>query len=267
MYLKQTFSMMLLLLTLVLPWASVADHSWGVYKWKPSSIPFNLDLIDNVNSDWEGHLLLASNDWSTSAVLGTTVVPGSISTDPSICEAESGNVQVCNAEYGSTGWLGLAQISISKRSITAGVAKLNDTYFNTDRYNSAPWRRVVMCQEVAHTFGLGHQDETFDNANLGSCMDYTNDPDGSINSQLSNEYPNQHDFDQLVTIYSDSKTCNPRSPKCNSTFSPGNAAHANARWGRLVSGHGGVETYEKVLNNGVKIITYVIWTLEHAASH
>lgn len=58
-----------------------------------------------------------------------------------------------------------------------------------------------MCQEIAHDFGLDHQDENFSNQNLGSCMDYTNDPDGGGAYGPSNERPNQHDFDQLVSIY------------------------------------------------------------------
>ena len=52
-----------------------------------------------------------------------------------------------------------------------------------------------MCQEVGHTFGLDHQDENFNNANLGTCMDYTNDPS-------TNQHPNKHDYDELITIYS-----------------------------------------------------------------
>ena len=81
--------------------------------------------------------------------------------------------------------------------ITQAVAKMNDTYFNTATYNSPAWRRLVMCQEIAHDFGLDHQDEDFDNANLGSCMDYTSDPDGPP----SNEHPNAHDFAQIDDIY------------------------------------------------------------------
>jgi hypothetical protein len=54
-----------------------------------------------------------------------------------------------------------------------------------------------MCQEIAHDFGLAHQDETFNNPNLGSCMDYTSDPDGPP----SNEHPDAHDLLQLQTIY------------------------------------------------------------------
>ena len=71
---------------------------------------------------------------------------------------------------------------------------MNDTYFNTHKYNTPAWRQMVMCQEVGHTFGLDHQDENFDNANLGTCMDYTNDPS-------TNQHPNQHDYDELALIY------------------------------------------------------------------
>lgn len=269
MYLKQKSAFILSLLLFALPGVSIADHSWGSYKWKVSSLPFNLNLGDNVDSTWDGHLLGASTDWSVSTVIDTTVVAGSTAADPLSCSAENGNVQVCNAEYGQTNWLGLAQIYIRDSTITAGLAKLNDTYFNTANYNTPAWRQMVMCQEVAHTFGLSHQDETFDNVNLGSCMDYTSDPGGTLEGNLSNEYPNQHDFDQLVAIYTDSKGsgCNPKSPKCSAGFSAGNSAHSNAEWGRLVSRHGGAETYEKVLGNGNRLLTFVTWTLEHTDSH
>ena len=260
-----------LLFALILPSVSIADHSWGKYKWKPSNIPFNLNLGDNVNDIWGGHLMGVSTDWSLSTVLDTTVVGGS--TTPELCDPELDNVQVCNAEYGNTNWLGIAQIYTRGTGIIAGLAKVNDTYFNTTTYDTPPWRRLVMCQEVAHTFGLAHQDETFDNVNLGTCMDYTDDPDGSIKGQFGNEYPNQHDYDQLESIYSDTKSgkedgsCNPKSPKCNAAFALDNSAHGHAQWGRLVSGHGGVETYEKDLGIGFRLITHVIWTLEHADDH
>lgn len=251
---------------------TVADHSWGKYKWKPGSIPFTLTLGDNVDSSWDGHLITSSVYWSASTVIDTFVDTGS--TDPISCSPEAGNVQVCNAEYGDTGWLGIAQIYGRGSSITAGVAKLNDTYYNMPFYNTAAWRLMVMCQEVAHTFGLSHQDETFDNVNLGSCMDYTDDPDGSIDGELSNEYPNQHDYDQLESIYASTKGgkndggseggggCNPKSPKCNPA-----ATGDHAQFGRLMSGRGGKEVYVKDLGNGLKMTTHVTWTLEHIREH
>src|SRR5215218_7529378 len=185
--------------------AAQANHSWGNYHWARTSNPFTLKLADNVTSQWDTYLRTTSSDWSLSSVLDTRVVGGR--TSSATCSPTSGRVEVCNAAYGENNWLGLAQIWISSRQhIVAGTTKVNDTYFNTATYNTPPWRNLVMCQEVGHTLGLDHQDEIKNNANLGTCMDYTNDPDGGAGgaseTDPSNEHPNKHDYDQLVTIYS-----------------------------------------------------------------
>ncbi|CAN5260906.1 hypothetical protein BH20ACT24_BH20ACT24_06280 [soil metagenome] len=173
-----------------------ANHSWANYHWARPANPFTIQLGDNVTAAWDSYLGTTSSDWSQSSVLDTVIVPGN--TTGRRCRPTAGRVEVCNAKYGNNGWLGLAQIWLSGSHITQGTAKVNDTYFNQAQYNTPAWRNLVMCQEVAHTFGLDHQDENFNNANLGSCMDYTNDPDGPP----SNEHPNAHDFEQLETIYS-----------------------------------------------------------------
>lgn len=77
------------------------------------------------------------------------------------CRPTSGLIEVCAASYGNNGWLGLAQIWISGTHITQGTAKMNDYYFNQSPYNTPAWRRLVVCQELAHDFGLNHQDENF----------------------------------------------------------------------------------------------------------
>jgi hypothetical protein len=151
-------------------------------------------------------------------------VAGSVS--PKTCKATAGRVEVCNSTYGNNGWLGIASISVTGGThITQGTVKLNDTYFNTAQYNTPAWRNLVTCQEVGHTFGLDHQDENFNNANLGTCMDYTNDPS-------TNQHPNQHDYDELVTIYShvDSTSTVGSAP---AGASVGNSPEC---WGTLVSG-------------------------------
>jgi hypothetical protein len=183
-------------------------------------------------------------------VLNLTKVAGSV-TNPRNCRPTSGRIEVCNAKYGSTGWLGVAQIWASGSHITQAVAKMNDTYFNTAQYNTPAWRRLVMCQEIAHDFGLDHQDENFNNANLGTCMDYTSDPDGPP----SNEHPNQHDYDQLVTIYShlDSTTTIGAMPAgmANGEF------HSQADWGQAIatSSHGKPILFERDFGNGYKMFT------------
>ena len=128
------------------------------------------------------------DDWNKSSVLDLKVVAGE--TTPKQCKPKAGKLQACNATYGNNGWLGLAQIWISSGHITQGTAKQNDTYFNRAPYNTDPWRRLVLCQEIAHVFGLDHQDETHGNTNLGSCMDYTNAPAGGGTYGASNEHPN-----------------------------------------------------------------------------
>lgn len=173
-----------------------ASHSWGTYHWARQANPFNLKLGDNVTSAWDAYLNEASADWTQSAVLNTSVVVGTVS-NVKRCSPTTGRVEVCNASYGFNGWLGIAGISLSGGHIVSGYVKLNDSYFNSSTYNKPEWRRMVTCQEIGHTFGLAHQDENQTNANLGTCMDYTSRPLGPP----SNEHPDAHDFDQLVTIY------------------------------------------------------------------
>lgn len=240
-----------------------AHHSWRKFHWARQSNPFTIKLGDNVSSAWDSSLNLASADWSLSSVLNTTVVAGG--TSPANCNPTLGRVEVCNAAYGSTGWLGVASIWTSGQHITQGTTKLNDTYFNQSQYNTSAWRNFVTCQEVGHNFGLDHQDERFNNLNLGTCMDYTNDPSGTAgtNGTLNNEHPNQHDYEQLETIYAhlDSSTTVGQS---TNTMPPAMAdinLDGPRQWGRPVktSPNGRTSVYEHDFGGGQKVTTFVIW--------
>jgi hypothetical protein len=202
---SRRFLILLALVALLLPTAAFAGHSWGNYHWGRTANPFTLKAHDNVTAVWETYLAEAQADWNPSTVLDVNVLWGQPLTNAKRCTSTTGRIEVCNSKYGNNGWLGLAGIYASGDHITKAYTKVNDTYFNTATYNTPAWRRLVMCQEIAHDFGLDHQDETFDNANLGSCMDYTNDPDGGAGgaspSDPTNEHPNAHDFEQLETIY------------------------------------------------------------------
>jgi hypothetical protein len=173
-------------------------------------------------------------------------------------------VEVCNTTYGNNGWLGVASIWVSGSHITKGTVKLNDTYFNTSAYNTPAWRRLVMCQEVGHTFGLDHQDENFYDANLGTCMDYTSDPDGPP----SNEHPNGHDYEQLEIIYAHLDSTTTASQTSAQGASPPAMDEIDfagpGQWGRLIrSTHQGrTELYELDFGGGHKVFTFVIWAEE-----
>ena len=263
-----------------------ANHSWGSYHWARTTNPLNLTVNVAVGSDWSQSVNTAIGDWNQSNVLTLIGVPKSgVSTRK--CDPISGQILVCSDSYGLRGWLGVASIWASGSHITQATTKLNDSYYSPSYaggfYNTGPWRALVACQEIGHDFGLDHQDENFDNPNLGTCMDYTNDADGGGTYGPSNEHPNQHDYDQLATIYSHSDgggggsggggTCNPKSPKCNNgagdafTFRevgqphPAQGTAAVGNWGRTVSYDkaGRPDTFELDLGGGNRRLTHVFW--------
>ena len=177
----------------------------------------------------------------------------------------AGTTQVCNGKYGNNGWLGLATISITGGThITQGSAKMNDTYFDTATYNNPNEREHVMCQEVAHTFGLDHQ--STDGSSLNTCMDYFSNTGANAGSTLSTK-PNQHDFDELNIIYQHldsfstlAAMTSPRGSKSEVTDDPNS-------WGQLVSqsANGRSSSYERFNSDGSKTVTHVYWTIESAA--
>lgn len=245
------------------PTVSWADHSWGNYHWERAVNRLDLELGGNLTNGWDPHLNVTSEDWSYSSVVDTTIVPGKVK-NPKNCKATNGRVEVCSSNYGSNGWLGLAQIWVSGNHITKAIVKLNDTYFSYDFYNTIAWRNLVMCQEVGHTLGLAHRDEDFDNAPLGTCMDYSSDPE-------PNQHPDDHDYDQLATIYGHAHddTSDDSGPP------PGRGRGKNRvppamdqieltgppQWGQMIrrSNNGWTEVYRVDFGRGHKVFTFVIW--------
>jgi hypothetical protein len=242
------------------------SHSWGGYHWARTSNTFTLKLGDNLTSaDWKSHLSQTSQDWNSGQ--GTPVLTA-IVVGPSNhkrCAMVAGTTQVCNGNYGNNGWLGLASINITGGvHITQGSAKMNDTYFNTATYNNPNEREHVMCQEVAHTFGLDHQSTNGTSQN--TCMDYFSNTGANAGSTLSTK-PNAHDFDELKTIYAHVDG--------TSTVSPASAVSSSSdvditedpnSWGKLVSqsNNGHSSTYEKSNRDGSMTITHVYWAAEAA---
>jgi hypothetical protein len=241
---------------------STLTHSWNGYHWARQSNPFNLKLGDNVSSAWDGILATTSTDWTKSTVLNTSIVAGQA--NPRNCRPTSGRVEVCNATYGNTGWLGVAQIWLTTGNhISQGTVKLNDTYFNTSQYNTTAWRNLVSCQEVGHTLGLDHQDTNFNNANLGTCMDYTNNPG-------TNQHPNQHDYDELVIIYThtDSFTSVGLRPSDAPSAMFDIDFSGPDQWGKVIEGSREEHTtvHELDFGGGNKVLTFVIWADEEESA-
>jgi hypothetical protein len=222
--------------------AAFANHSWNGYHWARTANPFTIKLGDNVSGLWDGMLVTASTDWTQSNVLDTTVVAGS--TRPKPCKATSGRVEVCSGSYGNTGWLGVATIWLQSGTahIVQGTVKNNDYYFGNSsyQYNNTAEMQHVICQEIGHTFGLDHQDES--GISLNTCMDYYHNT--SV-SDTRSTHPNSHDYQELSTIYQ----------HLDSTTTIGAATGSQL----VPIGQMGESKYVDRLANGQTRITYVRW--------
>jgi hypothetical protein len=246
----------------------LANHSWGGYHWARTTPQFTLKLGDNMSSAWKPYLSKASSDWNSPHTWGwngaqpllTAVVTGQSANKR--CKMVAGTAQVCNGTYGFNGWLGLASINITGgEHITQGSAKMNDSYFNTSTYGNPNEKQHVVCQEIAHTFGLDHQDES--GISLNTCMDYFSNTGANAGSTRSTT-PNYHDFEELAIIYNHLDTT---TTVASSAASSGvDISDDPNSWGQLMSQsrNGRSSVYERFNGDGSKTVTHVYWTLEAA---
>ena len=263
---------------------------WGSYHWSNNGTGLSLNIQHTFrNSDWSAWYSEAIGDWGTTSKTNITLTDQGAWTGTSSkkCDPIAGKALVCSDLYGYRGWLGIATIWANGDHITQATTKLNDSYYTSPTYNTPGWRDLVACQEIGHDFGLDHQDETFDNANLGTCMDYTNAPDGGVvggfNYGPANRSPNSGDYASLTSdaMYGSGHNdsgggggggCNPRSPKCTGgqdafTFrevgkSLSNTAVADSgQWGRATAfdRQGRPDTFMLDLGNGHRKLTHVFW--------
>ena len=255
------------LLAAGIPISAFADHSWGDYHWARTTSSFDLTVINSTTSDWDPYVSRAISDWSKSNTLNMVEDANGDTSSKTRrrCSAPDGMVLICNLDYGNTGWLGIAGISLDAQGhIVTGYTKLNDTYFSQAYYNNFSWRQSVTCQELGHDLGLDHQDEDFNNQPLFSCMDYQDPP---------YEYPDNHDMEQLGTIYGHldsydsyvSGSSGGGGGDCNSP--PGKGCNKSdigwensvTGWGMSLGRRGQSETFIRIDPQGVRHLTHVTW--------
>ena len=245
-----------------------ANHSWGGYHWAGDGSELPIKVNTSITSQWTSVVGTAISDWNSSNEIDLTSQTSS--RDPKKCSPIAGQVLVCNASYGRRGWLGIATIWLSNGHISQATTKLNDTYHNSAPYNQAAWRMLVACQEIGHDWGLDHQDENFDNPNLGTCMDYTSNPLGPP----ANTHPNSHDYQELNLIYDHDdgfttssaatdfgirqvgRAVPQRPPSAGIGDSP-------AEWGQAIrfDRKGRPDVFLKDYGNGHRAMTHVFWAI------
>lgn len=256
----------------------IATHNWGGgtkgYHWQRTSSSIRQVPIRRFHSSvWLTRFATAYAKWRSASMTKVRPILGATGGGRNPCPFAAGQITSCDGSYGNTGWLGLASIFVgSSGHITQGTSKVNNTYFNTAYYNNIPWRQLVICQEIGHNFGLGHVNEVNNNPNTGSCMDYTNDPDGGPGgaspTDPSNMNPNSHDYAlinskhnhtgsaMLLPGFESEMEREAEMPAALRAFDPVKLSEL----GTLVKiGDGGrTEVYEREFGNGYKAVTSLI---------
>ena len=118
--------------------------------------------------------------------------------------------------------------------------------------------------EIGHGFGLQHRDIDFNNANLGTCMDYT---DNFVNTSK----PDVVDFQNLSTVYGDlatrrhlrenNKISMPVRQQLEGKILEGRKGN-DFRGGDLLHKSKFRELYETDLGDGVFIVTRLLLLIE-----
>ncbi len=176
-------------------------HQWANYHWDNDGGGFQLDVLYKFsNPKWNDYILPAYQKWgdvipgTNPSKMGVTIASND-TIDTGRCRPIAGKVVICSDTYGFKrgGWLGVATAWADDAGHFQQVTvQYNDTFYNST-YDDPLEREFVTCHEQGHSIGLGHRDEDFNNLNLGSCMDYTSDVDGSGGQGPSNLNPDDVD--------------------------------------------------------------------------
>jgi len=253
-----------------------ASHKWSTFHWqRTSSAIRNIPVRRFHSAVWLARFNTAMADWRKPAMTKIKPVLGKTGGSSNSCPAALNQITSCDGSYGNTGWLGLATVWVYTGSghIAQGTSKVNNTYFNQKAYNTVPWRQLVICQEIGHNFGLGHVNTTYTTPNVGSCMDYTNDPDGGAGgvskNDKSNMHPYAHDYALINSKHNhvgsrfqgfdaDSAELKPETlemPKAVAAYNPMRLSELGTR--TAIGDGGRTEQYHKDFGNGFTAVSFV----------
>ena len=133
--------------------AGAGPGGFGQARFAPQQNPFTLKFGDNVDKTWDGFLRQGANEWNRSKAVNANVVAGK---GGARCQITRGQAEVCDGQYGNTGWLGLTEIFLQDGEILGARVLMNDTYFDAGQYNDPDAKRHTMTHEMGHAYGLPH---------------------------------------------------------------------------------------------------------------
>ena len=121
-----------------------------VLKWHddfvtPNNGGLHLTLQNALDETWQREFDYAVEDWKESDAIELTVE--SVEVDHT-CKGVDKVVVVCNANFGDTGWVGLAEnMVLPSGVIVSSIVKMNEYYLRNADFDH---RRLTMCHEIGH---------------------------------------------------------------------------------------------------------------------
>ncbi|GKZ00089.1 hypothetical protein MPSEU_000962300 [Mayamaea pseudoterrestris] len=159
-------------------------------RWRSDGSGLALEVVRATEESWYDFFYHAVDQWDQGTPDALTLSTSATDYDFS-CTPLNYKLKVCNGDYGDTRWKGINKVLLMDGYIFASAARMNEYYL---KGTDDDQKTYTMCHEVGHGFGLPHSDENFYNADLGNCMDYTNNP--SVNMQ-----PDVTNFEFLAQLY------------------------------------------------------------------
>jgi hypothetical protein len=163
------------------------------FRWNTNGdYHLHLHILNSLDDSYSDAFDRYISEWNSGSPDVMTLTSERLSPDPS-CQPYVGMMNVCNDDFGATGWRGINGIVTENGYIVHSVAKMNDYYLSTE---GEEFKLYTMCHEMGHGFGLPHTDEDFYNVDRGDCLDYTTRPQNNL-------HPGQYNYDLLYEIYGD----------------------------------------------------------------
>lgn len=168
----------------------VIGHIYGVGKpvlvnWKDINLP----------DSWAPYLEQSKKDWNLSRKI-------LISIDGAGHEVPMYYRDDYKEDDGSPAqWIGAYFQAVSGGHQTGSVGfnkqKMDELNLNTPEYI-----QFLVCHELGHSIGMGHSDVNNNNANLGTCSDYSRQPGGGGQyGTLDNLHPSSIDIEAINLLY------------------------------------------------------------------
>lgn len=129
-------------------------------------------MVNSLSANYSANVQNGAIAWNRAETISGTYYPARVqfsvrtgnkdATTRNTCARISGQVRVCDYDYGATGWSGQASAALdSNGHITGANVKINSRYVGS---SSTKDQFTVGCHEMGHALGLPHSTIS------GSCM-------------------------------------------------------------------------------------------------